>query len=92
MRDEKLNLVVIGAGYVGLTTAITFAYLGHKVSIVEKDENKLNLLKKNNIPFYEPYLDELMNLSVNNLYFTNNLSEIISDADIIMIAVGTPCK
>jgi len=92
MKKEALNLVVIGAGYVGLTTGVCFAYLGHKVSIVEKDKDKLNQLKNLKVPFYEPHLDELMNLSSNKLYFTDALSEVISDADIIMIAVGTPCK
>ena len=92
MKKEALNLVVIGAGYVGLTTGVCFAYLGHKVSIVEKDKDKLYQLKNLKVPFYEPHLDELMSLSYNNLYFTDALSDVISDADIIMIAVGTPCK
>ncbi len=92
MAKESLNLVVIGAGYVGLTTGVCFAYLGHRVSVVEKDKNKLSQLKNFKVPFYEPHLDELMNMSSNNLYFTDNLSEVISEADIIMIAVGTPCK
>ena len=89
---ETLNLVVIGAGYVGLTTGVCFAYLGHKVSIVEKDKYKLNQLRNLKIPFYERHLEELLNLSFNNLYFTDDLGEVISKADVIMIAVGTPCK
>lgn len=66
-------MVVIGAGYVGLTTGITFAYLGHKVTIVEKDEKKLSLLRGFKAPFYEPFIEEFMNLSKDNLYFTSDL-------------------
>lgn len=92
MAKESLNLVVIGAGYVGLTTGVCFAYLGHKVSMVEKDKYKLNQIKIFNVPFYEPHLDELMKMSSGNLYFTDDMNEVLRDADIIMIAVGTPCK
>ncbi len=92
MPKERINLVVIGAGYVGLTTGVTFAFLGHKVSIIEKDKAKLDLLKEFKPPFYEPYLSDLMKLAKDNLYFSDKLEEVINDSQIIMIAVGTPCK
>jgi len=92
MPKERINLVVIGAGYVGLTTGVTFAFLGHKVSIIEKDKAKLNLLKEFKPPFYEPYLSDLMKLAKDNLYFSDKLQEVINDSQVIMIAVGTPCK
>ena len=92
MAQNRINLVVVGAGYVGLTTGITFAYLGHKVSIIENDKAKLDLLKEFKPPFYEPYLSDLMKLAKDNLYFSDKLQEVINDSQIIMIAVGTPCK
>lgn len=80
MPKERINLVVIGAGYVGLTTGVTFAFLGHKVSIIEKDKAKLNLLKEYRPPFYEPHLSDLMKLAKDNLYFSDKLQEVINDS------------
>lgn len=92
MKDGKISLVVIGAGYLGLATGVAFAYLGKKVAIVEKDKEKLDLLKQFKSYFYEPFIEELMQLSSSNLVITDNLPKIIENAQIIMIAVGTPHK
>ena len=53
-----MNLVVIGTGYVGLVTGVGFASLGHSVSFIDLDENKVLKLKDKQVPFYEPGLEE----------------------------------
>lgn len=87
-----MKVAVLGMGYVGLTTAVALAYIGHEVTGVEKDEKKLEALKDGRVPFYEPWLPELLELSSSNLSFTSDLFEAVPDSELIMIAVGTPQK
>lgn len=89
---RTLNVAVIGMGYVGLTTAVALAFLGHRVMGVEKDEAKLDLLRAGKIPFHEPGLPELLELARRNIAFTSAAKEAVAEADLIMIAVGTPQK
>lgn len=87
-----MNLTIVGTGYVGLVTGTCFAEMGHKVYCVDIDEEKINNLKKNILPIYEPNLKELIvgNQSKNSLIFTTNLKEGLDDSTIVFIAVGTP--
>jgi len=87
-----MKVSVIGTGYVGLTTAVTLAYIGHKVVGVEKDREKLRLIQSFKSPIYEPGLEELMELCKDNLTFTDDPVPWVSDSEVIMIAVGTPSK
>lgn len=87
-----MRVVIIGTGYVGLTTGVALAYLGHQVVGVDKDLRKLELLQKGKSPIHEPGLEELMHQASSNLKFTSNTSDAVADADLIMIAVGTPQK
>jgi UDPglucose 6-dehydrogenase len=87
-----MKVTIIGTGYVGLTTAVTLAYIGHKVVGVEKDREKLRLIQSFKSPIYEPGLEELMELSKDNLTFTDDPAPWVSDSEVIMIAVGTPSK
>lgn len=86
----ELNVTIIGAGYVGLTTGLALAYIGHDVCIVEKDNRKIELLKKGKSPIYEKGLEELLALVERNVTFTDNPDEKVPYSDIIIIAVGTP--
>lgn len=88
----KRNICVIGAGHVGLVTASCFAQLGHKVICVDNDREKINKLKKKIIPFYEPYLEELVkdNVKKKRLIFTSSVKEGLKSSEIIFIAIGTP--
>jgi len=87
-----MKLTVVGGGYVGLTTGVCFAHLGHEVMVVEKIPQKVELLRAGRSPIYEPGLEELMHesLSSNRLKFTTNLKEGLEFSDVIFICVGTP--
>jgi UDPglucose 6-dehydrogenase len=85
-----MNVAIIGTGYVGLTTGVCLAYIGHSVLCLDTDLNKIEALQAGKIPIYEPYLDDLMIEAQRNLRFTTSYSEAIPEADVIFIAVGTP--
>lgn len=87
-----MKITVVGTGYVGLVTGTCFAEMGNHVICVDIDSDKINKLNDGIIPIYEPGLEGLVtkNATLDNLFFTTNLSEAISDAEIIFIAVGTP--
>ncbi len=91
MTKRRYNIGVVGAGYVGLTTAACFSELGHKVICYDKDEIKIQNLKKGNIPIWEPGLDELIKKNIEkNLFFTSSPDEIYPESKVIFICVGTP--
>jgi len=85
---------MIGTGYVGLVSGVCFSDLGNTVYCVDKDEDKINLLNKGNIPIYEPGLEEILkrNYKQKRLIFTSDLKKAVSNSDIIFICVGTPTK
>ena len=89
-----MKLCMIGTGYVGLVSGVCFSDLGNDVICVDKDENKINSLKKGKVPIYEPGLSELVvkNFRNKRLSFSNNLKESVKNSDIIFICVGTPTK
>ena len=85
---------MIGTGYVGLVSGVCFSDLGNDVICVDKDQNKINLLKKGKIPIYEPGLSELVvkNYKNKRLSFSSDLRTSVKNSDIIFICVGTPTK
>ena len=89
-----MKLCMIGTGYVGLVSGVCFSDLGNDVICVDKDKNKIDLLKKGKIPIFEPGLSELVIKNVKNkrLTFSSNLKKSINKSDIIFICVGTPTK
>ena len=87
-----MKISVIGCGYVGLVSGVCFADSGHTVTCIDNDNKKIQLLKDNQVPIYEPGLNELLlkNIKGNNLHFELNINENIKDSEIVIIAVGTP--
>ena len=87
-----MKISVIGCGYVGLVSGVCFADSGHIVTCIDNDNKKIQLLKDNQVPIYEPGLDELLlkNIKGNNLHFELNINENIKDSEIVIITVGTP--
>src|SRR5712671_5677503 len=85
-----MNVAILGTGYVGLTTGACLAYLGHRVACVDRDPSKIAALQRGEVPFYEPFLRELMNAASPNLCFTTEYGEAVPDAEVVFIAVGTP--
>ncbi len=87
-----MNIVVVGSGYVGLVSGTCFSEMGNKVTCVDINKTKVEKLKQGIIPIYEPGLEPMVlkNVKNGNLRFTTSLPEVINDAVIVFIAVGTP--
>jgi len=87
-----MDVCVIGAGYVGLTTSAVLASFGHHVHCVDRDKRKISMLLEGKVPIYEPGLEELIieYKEKGNLVFTSQLGESVKSSSIIFIAVGTP--
>jgi UDPglucose 6-dehydrogenase len=87
-----VNISVIGTGYVGLVVGACLAETGNSVCCADIDKKKIEGLRKNDIPIYEPGLEPLVerNQKEKRLSFTTDLKEAIGSADVIFIAVGTP--
>jgi UDPglucose 6-dehydrogenase len=85
-----MNVAVIGTGYVGLTTGVALAHLGHCVTCVDTDEAKLEALRCGRIPIYEPFLESVLTSNRAQLCFTSVYADAIPQADVVFIAVGTP--
>jgi len=89
-----MNITMIGTGFVGVVSAAVFASFGNSVIGLDIDPQKIEKLKQGIVPFFEPGLTELLleQQKTGNLSFTTQYEEAISNADIIIIAVGTPSK
>lgn len=88
-----MRLCIIGAGYVGLVTATCFAEMGNRVVCVEHDPARLQALQRGECPIYEPGLEPMLkeHLASGQLSFSASLAEGVRLAEIVFIAVGTPC-
>jgi UDPglucose 6-dehydrogenase len=86
------KIAVIGTGYVGLVSGAGLAEFGNIVTCADIDKEKIALLKRGEIPIYEPGLKELVdqNVAHQRLSFTDNIGKAIEDADVVFIGVGTP--
>lgn len=86
------NICVIGVGYVGIVTAACFADLGNQVTAVDIVPEKIEGLKRGEMPIYEPGLKELVERNVRSgrVRFTTSYEEGLENAEFVFIAVGTP--
>src|SRR3990167_11282360 len=87
-----MNLCVIGTGYVGLVGAAIFAERGNKVVGVDINQEKIEKIKRGEMPIFETGLSKIVlkNIEDNRLSFTTSIKEGIKDAEVVMICVGTP--
>jgi UDPglucose 6-dehydrogenase len=89
-----MKMVVIGLGYLGATHAVAMTEIGHEVIGIDVDKSKVEKLSKGELPFYEPGLDEALEVSLasGRLSFTTEFNEKVKDAELFWICVGTPQK
>ena len=85
-----MKVAVAGTGYVGLVTGVALAHIGHNVTCVDVDEEKIKVMKSGKSPIYEEGLEELMNENKERLTYTTDYKMAYKDADVIFIGVGTP--
>jgi UDPglucose 6-dehydrogenase len=87
-----MRVTVIGAGYVGLATAVGLSTLGHEVRVGERDEQRIESLRSGRSPIYEPELSALLEAAVEDgrltVYRSN--AEAVDKADVVFLAVPTP--
>lgn len=89
-----MNVVMIGAGYVGLVSGACLAEFGAHVSCVDNQLDKITALRAGEIPVYEPGLADLVrkNSTAGRLVFSSDLAGCVAAADLVFIAVGTPAR
>ncbi|HUU69549.1 MAG TPA: UDP-glucose/GDP-mannose dehydrogenase family protein [Planctomycetota bacterium] len=87
-----MKVCVIGSGYVGLVTGSCLAEIGHMVTCVDSNEQKIAMLLRGIVPIYEPGLNELVarNVAAGRLAFTGSITDGMAGAKVIFISVGTP--
>lgn len=85
-----MNVTIVGAGYVGLVTGVNLADFGHSVTFVEIDPSRREELRRGSMPIEEPGLAEAFASAGERIRVTGQLSEVIADAELVLIAVGTP--
>ncbi|HUF56065.1 MAG TPA: UDP-glucose/GDP-mannose dehydrogenase family protein [Thermohalobaculum sp.] len=89
-----MRIVIIGTGYVGLVSGVCLSDFGHEVVCVDKNGGKIEMLRRGEIPIYEPGLGLLLerNAAAGRVRFTTDLADAVGDAEAIFIAVGTPAR
>lgn len=89
-----MKIAMIGTGYVGLVSGVCFSDFGHEVVCVDKNPEKIAMLRQGKVPIYEPGLDILMakNVDAGRLTFSDDLVSAVSGAAAVFIAVGTPTR
>lgn len=85
-----MKVGVVGCGYVGLTTGVCLAELGHRVVCVDNNNQKINLLKEGKIPIYEPGLEKLIKKNKKRIKFSTEIKDAVLENNVVFIAVGTP--
>lgn len=92
MSDSSPKIAIIGAGYVGLTSATLFAQAGYNVTLVEVSKEKVETILGGKSPFYEPGLDALIKEVVEDkkMSATTDYMKAIPEADVVFLCVGTP--
>ena len=89
-----MKIAMIGTGYVGLVSGVCFSDFGHDVICVDKNPAKIAMLRRGEVPIYEPGLEQLMdkNVQAGRLSFSEDLAAAVDGAEAVFIAVGTPTR
>ena len=89
-----MRIVMVGTGYVGLVSGACFSEFGWDVVCVDKDADKIAMLERQEMPIYEPGLEDLVarNVAAGRLSFTTVLADAVAGAQAVFIAVGTPSR
>jgi UDPglucose 6-dehydrogenase len=89
-----MRIVMVGTGYVGLVSGACFSEFGWDVVCVDNDGEKIDMLSREEMPIYEPGLEDLVkrNVAAGRLAFTTDLATAIAGAQAVFIAVGTPSR
>ena len=85
-----MRVAVFGAGYVGLVTGACFAELGHDVVVRDVVAEKIDALRRGEVPIHEEGLDDLLERNRARLRFTTDVDESVEGAEVVYVAVGTP--
>lgn len=87
-----MNVAIVGTGYVGLPTGVGLAELGHQVICIDRELSKVKALQEGKVTLYEEGLEDLLkkNYQKGTIRFTDSMQEGVSQADIVILAVGTP--
>ena len=85
-----MKIAVAGTGYVGLVTGVALAHIGHNVTCVDVNEEKIKMMKKGISPIYEANLEDLMKQNKKRITYTTDYKEAYKNASVIFIGVGTP--
>ena len=84
------RIAVFGGGYVGLVTGACFAELGHDVVVRDIVPEKIDALRRGEVPIYEPGLDELLVRNAERLRYTLDVREALDGAEFVFVCVDTP--
>jgi len=90
MVDLKNKIAILGLGYIGLPFTVALANVGFKLIGVDRDTERIDILNRGDVPFYEPGLKETLEKNKDKITFTTNSSFAIQNADTIFVTVGTP--
>lgn len=86
------KIVIFGAGYVGLVTGVSFATLGHEVTFIDINQEKIDLINRAKCPIYEPDLGKYLEKGIENgsIHASTKLDAHLKEADVAFVCVGTP--
>lgn len=88
MREFEVG--VVGAGYVGLVTGACLSYLGHRVTVADRDSERIETLLEGRLPIHEPHLEGVIRDSAGRISFTSSLERVVRSCEVLFVAVDTP--